>query len=134
MVRPLAFHHLRSSLCSSSSEENARERNKTMESVRHSKANGFTTTSSTPLLIMRKSIHRVLMASAMRDTDSFKYPRKEEEFLTHLQSWQKTIHKGCIESAFSIFVQRKCLLIILMCPSRAFFFFLVTLLCVDSDV
>ncbi len=55
----------------------ARKQNKTMESVRHSKANGFTAASSPPSLFMCKSIHRVLMAPAMHDTDSFKWPRKK---------------------------------------------------------
>lgn len=86
-----------------------------MQSVKHSRANGFTGTSSLPLLIMRKSIHRVLMASAMHDTDSFKWPRKREESFTHLQSWQKTIHEKFIESAFSP-QQCKCCLIFSMCP------------------
>lgn len=78
----------------------ARKQNKTMESVRHSKANGFTAASSPPSLFMCKSIHRVLMALAMHDTDSFKWPSKKKESFTHLQSWQKTIQEGCIESAF----------------------------------
>lgn len=76
------------------------KQNKTMESVRHSKANGFTAASSPPSLFMCKSIHRVLMAPVMHDTDSFKWPRKKWEPFTHLQSWQKTIQVGCIESAF----------------------------------
>lgn len=53
------------------------KQNKTMESVRHSKANGFTAASSPPSLFMCKSIHRVLMAPVMHDTDSFKWPRKK---------------------------------------------------------
>jgi len=94
-----------------------------MESVRHSEANGFTATSSPPSLIMHKSIHRVLMAPAMHDTDLFKWPRKKEESFTHLQSWQKTIRQRYIESAFSISRWCKCLLIILMCPVVALMWF-----------
>lgn len=55
----------------------ARKRNKTMESVRHSTANGFTAASPPPSIFMCKSIHRVLMAPAMHDTDSFKWPREK---------------------------------------------------------
>lgn len=57
----------------------ARKRNKTMESVRHSTANGFTAASPPPSLFMCKSIHRVLMAPAMHDTDSFKWPRERKK-------------------------------------------------------
>lgn len=57
----------------------ARKKNKTMESVKHSKANGFTAASSPPSLFMCKSIHRVLMAPAMHDTDSFKWPSKNKK-------------------------------------------------------
>lgn len=55
----------------------AGKQNKTMESVRHSKANGFTAAFSPPSLFMCKSIHRVLMVPLMHDTDSFKWPRKK---------------------------------------------------------
>lgn len=94
--------------------------NKTMESVRHSKANGFTAASSPPSLFMCKSIHRALMAPAMHDTDSFKWPgEKNKKSLTHLQSWQKTIQQRRIESAFFISRWCKCLFTGLMRPLTA---------------
>lgn len=63
-----------------------------MELVRRSRANGFTAASPPPSLSMCKSIHRVLMAPATRDTDPFKWPggkKQKWESFTHLQSWQK---------------------------------------------
>lgn len=91
------------------------EQNKTMESVRHSKANGFTAASSPPSLFMCKSIHRVLMAPAMHE--------KKFESFTHLQSWQKTIQEGCIESVFFISIWCKCLCTGLMRPVMALVWF-----------
>jgi len=56
-----------------------------------------------------KSIQRVLMAPAKRDTDPFKWPAREEEEEeakpAHLQSWQKTIQeRRIIASAFPLFI------------------------------
>lgn len=77
----------------------ARKQYKTMESVRHSTANGFTVDPSPPLFFMCKSIHRVLLSCMT--LIHWNGPGKKEnwEDFTHLQSWQKTIQQGCIESA-----------------------------------
>lgn len=60
-----------------------RKRNKTIESVRQCRSNGFTTASSPPLLIMRKSIHRVLIVLFMRDGYSLKWAWKKTKNFSH---------------------------------------------------
>lgn len=94
-ARARAFHCHRPFLCLGNVEVNpplSGNGLKTMESARHGTANGFTAASSPHSLFMCRSIHRVLMAPAMHDTDSFKSPPEEEK--THLQSWQKTIRES----------------------------------------
>lgn len=103
----------------------ARKPNKTMESVRHSKANGFTAASSPPSLFMCKSIHRALMAAAMHDTDSFKWPgEKKWESFTHLQSWRKTI-QVVLNQHFYLKMVQTFVYCFLMCRVMAQVWFLV---------
>lgn len=103
MAQAQAFHRLHSPLWWHHRGEScaARKQNKTMESVRHSKANGFTATSSPPSLFMCKSIHRVLMVPAMHDTDSFKWPRKKKKRDT-CRVGRKQFRKGVLNQRFHL--------------------------------
>ncbi len=104
VARAHAFHRLHSSLCGSIAEVNPllpRSRIKQWSQWDIARLMDSPPPLPPPSLFMCKSIHRVLMAPAMHDTDSFKSSQKKKrESFTHLQSWQKTIHERCIESAF----------------------------------